>query len=64
MQCPRCGCTNLLPWFKYCPECTFPLPRASSIPNVVDVEHKTNEDQSIADNRSVSGGGKVFSSSL
>ena len=62
MQCSRCEYPNLLPWFKYCPVCSFPLPQAPSIPNVVDVGRKTNEDQSVAETKSVSGAGKVFSS--
>lgn len=29
MQCPFCGSTDLLPKFKFCPECAEPLPRAN-----------------------------------
>ncbi|XP_015758589.1 PREDICTED: uncharacterized protein LOC107337867 [Acropora digitifera] len=48
MQCPHCGSQDLLPRFKFCPECSLPLPRAPKIPNVVDVGRKLNEGQSLA----------------
>ena len=36
MQCTNCGNTNLLPRFKWCPECGAPLPRAQKIQDSVE----------------------------
>lgn len=37
MQCPKCGETDLLPKFKWCPLCSCPLPWAQNVPP--NVEH-------------------------
>lgn len=36
MQCPNCGETDLLPKFKWCPECRSPLPHAQNIPHKIE----------------------------
>ena len=36
MQCPNCGNTDLLPKFKWCPECGSPLPHAQNTPRKIE----------------------------
>ena len=45
MQCPNCGETDLLPRFKFCPECTSPLPRAQNVPS--KIEHEASSAQTL-----------------
>ncbi|XP_068734956.1 E3 ubiquitin-protein ligase rnf213-alpha-like isoform X2 [Montipora capricornis] len=47
MQCPHCGSEDLLPRFKFCPECSLPLPFAPIKPKGrEDVGGKSNKQQS------------------
>ena len=36
MQCRSCGKKDLLPTFKFCPECACPLLRAENIPRKIE----------------------------
>lgn len=57
MQCPSCGNTDLLPKFKWCPECGFALPRASNAPKKVEEGiAQSTEQQGTARNNAVDNG--------
>ncbi len=63
MQCPNCGETDLTPRFKFCPECSFRLPRAQNVPSKSTetllqqsgAPARGNSDHGVVDKRQIEG---------